>query len=336
MDLEIILEADLTAAQVTELGLLAEKYGFRAIWTQNYARARDAFLIAMPLALASKRIRVGVLAVSAYEMHPLKIANATLTLNEAAPGGACVVVGAGGEWPGVMNVGYGKRITGTHEALEIIKAACNGKVVNQRGEVYSAQGYMAPWAAKSPATAQIYAGSTGPQMLRMAADIADGIMMSDMQPEFFDWSLPVLKEALAQHQRNDFRISNFLAFHVKKDKDASLAESRRELMIRGWLERQWLEPYLAEDEVEFVLNNTRPFLDAFRKRTGDIEGVPPDIVAKLVEGLSLAGDYDDIDRHIERLRKFEQAGFTEVALRIHDDPADSIKLIGERVLPAFM
>jgi alkanesulfonate monooxygenase SsuD/methylene tetrahydromethanopterin reductase-like flavin-dependent oxidoreductase (luciferase family) len=66
MDLDIILEADLNSTQVKELGLLAEEYGFRTIWTQNYARARDAFMIAMPLALASKTIRVGVLAVSAY------------------------------------------------------------------------------------------------------------------------------------------------------------------------------------------------------------------------------------------------------------------------------
>jgi alkanesulfonate monooxygenase SsuD/methylene tetrahydromethanopterin reductase-like flavin-dependent oxidoreductase (luciferase family) len=194
---------------------------------------------------------------------------------------------------------------------------------------------MAPWSTHAPAAAQVYAGSTGPQMLRMAADVADGIMMSDMQPDFFDWSLPVLKEALAEHQRNNFGISNFLACHIKKDKQASLAEARRELMIRGWLERPWLEPYLAEDEVELVLGNTRPFLDAFRKRSGEIEGVPETVVSKLVEGLSLAGDYDDIDRHIDRLRKFEQAGFTEIALRIHDDPADSINLIGERILPAF-
>ena len=74
MDLDIILEADLTAPQVKELGLLAEQYGFRAVWTQNYARARDAFMIAVPLALASKKIRVGVCIVSPYEMHPLKMA----------------------------------------------------------------------------------------------------------------------------------------------------------------------------------------------------------------------------------------------------------------------
>jgi hypothetical protein len=39
MDIDIILEADLTAQQIKELGLMQKKYGFRAIWTQNYAKS---------------------------------------------------------------------------------------------------------------------------------------------------------------------------------------------------------------------------------------------------------------------------------------------------------
>jgi len=63
--------------------------------------------------------------------------------------------------------------------------------------------------------------------------------------------------------------------------------------------------------------------------------VPEHVVEALVEGLSLAGDLSDIDRHIERLREFASAGFTEIALRVHDNPAESIKMIGDRVLPAL-
>ncbi len=335
MQLDIILEADLNAQEVKELGLLAEEYGFRALWTQNYARARDAFMIAVPLALASKSIRVGVLAVSPYEMHPLKIANAILTLNECASAGACVVVGAGGEWPGILQVGYGKRITGTREAIEIIKNSASGELVNYEGEVYNARYFAAGWSTEADSAPQIYSGSTGPKMMQMAAGVADGAMMSDVQPEMFDWSLPSLRNALAEQGRKGFRISNFLAWHVKEDREASLREARRELMLRGWLAREWLDPYLSPEDADLVEKNTWPFLNAFRTKSGDIEDVPEHIVDALVEGLSLAGDYDDIDRHIERLRKFEDAGFTEIALRVHDDPEDSIRLIGQRVLPAF-
>ena len=52
MHLDIALESKIGPAEFSELGLLAEKYGFRAIWAQNYARAPDAFMTAVPLALA--------------------------------------------------------------------------------------------------------------------------------------------------------------------------------------------------------------------------------------------------------------------------------------------
>jgi 5,10-methylenetetrahydromethanopterin reductase len=292
-------------------------------------------MIAVPLALASRSIRVGVLAVSPYEMHPLKIANAMLTLNECASAGACVVVGAGGEWPGVLNLEYGKRITGAREAIGLIQHAASGEVVNFDGEVYSARYFSAGWSTGADSAPQLYAGSSGPKMMRMAAEAASGAMMSDLQPEMFDWSLPALRESIAEHGRKDFRISNFLAWHIKEDREASLREARRELMLRGWLAREWLDPYLSPEDADFVEKDIWPFLTAFRTKSGDIEGMPKHIVDALVEGLSLAGDFNDIDRHIERLRKFENAGFTEIALRIHDNPEDSIRLIGQRVLPAF-
>ena len=336
MELDIILEADLRPAEITELGLLAEKYGFRGLWAQNYARARDAFMTMVPVAAATKKIRLGVVVVSPYEMHPLKIANAVLTLNEYSGGRGMVVVGAGGEWPGVMNVGYGKRITGTREALEIIKRSFQDKSLNYDGDVYSVRGFASPW--HTDALPLVYDGASGPQMLRMAAGVADGIMMSDVQPVMLGDRMPRLAADLQENGRSidDFFINNFIAWHVKEDKEASLREARRELIIRGWLEREWLEPFISEEEADAIIaNNKWPFLKAFRDRTGNIDDVPEHVVEALVEGLSLAGDLSDIDRHIERLREFASAGFTEIALRVHDNPAESIKMIGDRVLPAL-
>ena len=335
MKLDIILEADLTPAEIKELGLLAEQYNFRAIWAQNYARARDAFMTMVPVAEATKKIKLGVLIVSPYEMHPLKIANSVLTLNEYAGGRAMVTVGAGGEWPGVMNVGYGKRITGTREALEIIKGSFQDKALNYDGDVYSARGFVTHW--HTDALPLVYDGASGPQMLRMAAGVADGIMMSDVQPAMLGDRIPALGAALEENGRSidEFLISNFIAWHVKEDREVSLKEARRELILRGWLGREWLEPYISKEEADAIVTNPWPFLKAFRDGTGDIDGVPEHVVEALVEALSLAGDLTDIDRHIERLQQFASAGFTEIALRVHDNPAESIKMIGDRALPAL-
>jgi alkanesulfonate monooxygenase SsuD/methylene tetrahydromethanopterin reductase-like flavin-dependent oxidoreductase (luciferase family) len=172
-------------------------------------------------------------------------------------------------------------------------------------------------------------------MLRAAAHACDGTMLSDIALPMLDKPLATIRDALAAEGRDPaaFRISNFVAWHVKEDRAASLREARRELMLRGWLEREWLEPLLSRDDVEFVMAHKQAFLQAFRDRSGDIKGVPDPVVDALVEGLSCAGDLRDLDRHTERLREFARHGLTEVALRIHDDPADSIRMLGERVLP---
>ena len=44
--------------------------------------------------------------------------------------------------------------------------------------------------------------------------------------------------------------------------------------------------------------------------------------------MSSAGDPNDIDREIDRYQKFAKSGLTELSIRLFDDPADGLKLIG--------
>ena len=67
---------------------------------------------------------------------------------------------------------------------------------------------------------------------------------------------------------------------------------------------------------------------------GTIDGVPEHIVDALIAGLSSTGDHDDLEREVERFKEYEALGLTEIAIRVHDDPVDAIKLIGEHILPA--
>jgi 5,10-methylenetetrahydromethanopterin reductase len=333
MQLDIALESKIGPDEFRDLGLLAEKYGFRAAWVQNYSRAPDAFMTAVPLALESKAIKVGVAVVSPYEMHPVKLANSILTLNEYASGRAAVVITAGGDWTGVVKAPRGN-LSVTRETLEIVNASLGDGVVNYPGERFQVQAFTTGW--KTSPAPLIYGGAHGPKMLRMMAGITDGLMLSDFQPEMFESIMPDVEEARATRSSSDeFRLSNFVSWHVKKDRDASFWEARRELMIRGWLHRRWVSPYLNEEDTEWVVANPMPFLKAYWARTGDFEGVPEHISDSLVEGLTCSGDERDLDRHIERLRAFESAGFTEIVLGLQDDPAESIRMIGERVLPAL-
>ena len=73
MDIDIILEPDLSPAQVAEIGVEAERLGIRALWSSNYHMQCDPFLSLAPAAAATSKLIIGPLAVSPCEMYPLKM-----------------------------------------------------------------------------------------------------------------------------------------------------------------------------------------------------------------------------------------------------------------------
>ncbi len=343
MQIDIILEPDLTPAQVAELAVAAENYGFRTLWHSNYHQNPDAFVALVPAALATSKIRLGALAISPYEIQPLKIGNALLTLNEISKGRAVVAIGGGGSVMSAVGIKFDPKalrlVRGVREAVEITQHVVSGKFCQgYPGEVFKvARPFRHGW-AKSP-TARVFSCSTGPRMLEMAGRVADGTQMSDVTPEKIGHHMESLRKGLAERKTpaSDFRVGNFWAWHVKEDPVKSLYEARRELVFRGELLPPLYDmlPYVTPEERQLVIDKWQNFAKAFWTRSGVIEDVPQSIVTRLIEACSSAGGLDVVDRQIERFRVFEQAGLTELSIRLFDEPMAGLQIVAERVLPKF-
>lgn len=343
MQFDVILEPDLSPAQVAEVAVAAENYGFRTLWHSNYHQNPDAFVALVPAALATRHIRLGVLAVSPFEMHPLKIANALLTLNEISNGRAVVAIGGGGSVMGATGIKMDPKaqrmLRAVREAVEIVQAVCSGKFVQgYAGEIYKlARPLKSSW-AKAPKP-KVFTCATGFRMLELAGRIADGTQMSDVTPEKIGHHMEHLRKGLAERKTpaDDFRVGNFWAWHIKADRDKSLYEARRELVFRGELlpPKYDMEPYVTAEERQLVIDKWMNFAKAYWTRSGVIEDVPPSIVERLIAACSSAGGLDAIDGEIERLRLFERAGLTELSVRLFDEPMAGLAILGERVLPSF-
>jgi len=359
VDIDIILEPDLTPAQVAEIAVEAEKTGIRALWTSNYHQHWDGFLSLAPAIAATSRILLGPLAVSPWELHPLKMANTLLTLNEMSAGRAMIAVSGGGGvlgaigwrakqdgtvWPGyhpVKKTRYpDRRVRGVRECIEILAQARSGEFSRgyDGGTFVIGRPFVMQWAESEGPL--IYSCSNGPQMIRMGAQVADGIQFSDFTVDMTAEATQTLQTELASRETppSDFRLGNFWAWHIKGDKGAAMYEARRELIWRGAVigkEEHILRKFINEEsELELILDNWNNFRKASWTRSGEIDGVPEDLVNRLIAGLSSAGDLSDMEDELERFRNFRDAGLTELALRLHDDPLDALKLIGEHVLPA--
>lgn len=339
MEVDIILEPNLTPAEVAELGQAAERFGIRAVWTSNYFAHWDAFISLVPLAQATRKIRMGALAVSPFEMHPLKIANALLSLNEISGGRAMVAMGAGeGNLDAMHLPKPPKVVRAVREAIEIVRAAANRELTAlYKGDDFQVHFPCAYDWLTAPA-AFVYGTAYRPQMMRMEGRVADGVYIGCTPPEIIGPAMAAVREGVAKREpgRKPIRVNTFWAWHIKEDRAEAYRESIRELPWRARkLDPELCALYLDTDEVQLVRDRYDAYVAAYFDRSGRPKGVPESISNRLAEGLTSTGGLGDLDREIERFRKFGQAGLTEISLRLHEQPMEALKIIGERVVPAL-
>jgi alkanesulfonate monooxygenase SsuD/methylene tetrahydromethanopterin reductase-like flavin-dependent oxidoreductase (luciferase family) len=361
MDLDIILECDVTPAQFSQLAQAAERMGIRAIWSSNYHQNYDAFLVMAPAAAATSKILLGALAVSPWELHPLKMSNAVMTLNEMSNGRAMVAISGGGGVLGAIGWRLHKdgpiwpfkdpqtqaryperRVRGVRECIEILQLARDGKMhFAYDGEIFQVtRPFQMDWAQAKTGPC-IYGCCSGPMMIRMGASLADGIQLSDFTPEMVPEAMKNVAIGLGKResQPDGFRVGNFWAWHLKEDIEKSMYEARRELIWRGAIAAKYaheIRPHVdSDEEVEMIIANWDNFFKAFWSRSGVVDNVPEETLNKLISGMSSAGDMRNLDAEIERINQFAATGLTELSIRLFDDPMDGLKLIGKHVLPAI-
>jgi 5,10-methylenetetrahydromethanopterin reductase len=335
MRIDIILESNNSPETVLKLGKLAEEVGLGGVWVSNMNDSRDPFINFVPLAMATDRIKLGPIAVSPFELHPLKMASSLITLNEMAKGRAQIVVGAGGGTVGAMGLKPYRVVRAVRECVEIIKAAASGEPARYNGEIFKVRWYDATWIEHKPPF--IYVGANGPQMLASAARYADGIMMSDFVPERVIWAREHIDPALEEAGRDvaAFPVNNFWAWHVKESKEEAYKEARIWLAVRGTIYDKYIRDVVSDEEAKIVEENIWSFINAYQTKSDVIEGVPDEILNKIIEHGTSASTIADIDREVERMREFKRNGLTEIAIRIYDEPEKSIQLIGEKIAPVL-
>jgi alkanesulfonate monooxygenase SsuD/methylene tetrahydromethanopterin reductase-like flavin-dependent oxidoreductase (luciferase family) len=335
MRVDVLLEPDQTPAQLEALARSCERHGIGTMWLQNYAMRRDPFMSLVPAALATSRVGLGVCVVSPWEMHPVKMANSLLTLQECTPGRpAGLVIGGGGEWLARLGIEPVKRVRAVREAVELVGGACRAAApFSYRGEIFRVWNYRAQFGGGTPPL--VYAGANKPQMIQATVPGADGVMYSDMTRQMIGPAVARTRAALAARGRAEagYRISNIWAWHIKPDPAVARREACRELLLRGLLGREYLESFLPPEDCDLVERHKKHFYEAYRSGSGNLQAVPRHLVDALIADLTFTGTPDAIEERIHELEAFRAAGVNELCLRLHDDPADAIRLIGERVIP---
>ena len=333
MEIHVILDSRLAPNEVAELGVLAEANGIKAVWTSSLLDSRDPFVNLTPLAQKTSTLRFGPIAVNPYDMHPVRICTALLTLNEFADGRANIVIGGGGEALEALQIKPDKRVRAVRECINILKGANAKDPLNFDGGLFHVKNYRPFWAeADSP---HVYAGANMPQMLSMAARNADGIFLSDLPPALVSKAVDTAKSAREDDLPEGFAFNNFFAWHVYDELNRGAAEAKQWLALRGLFRRWVITTFLDDQDYDVIESNLPAFFQALNGRPDALDHLPEHVIDALIDNLTINGGPKTIDRVTEKLHAFETSGLTQIALRLYADPDQSIKLIGEKIIPAL-
>ena len=176
MTLQLLLLGDVPVAQLVERARLAEANGYSAVWVADERFYREVYSCLGPIAAHTTKILLGPCVTDPYARHPALTAMAIATLDEISGGRAILGIGAGISGFAELGIDRRKPARAIREAIELIRALLRGETVDFDGEVvafHDGRLSFSPLRRAIP----VYVASNGPLGQRVAAEIADGIIM---------------------------------------------------------------------------------------------------------------------------------------------------------------
>jgi probable F420-dependent oxidoreductase len=231
-----------TALQRVEL---AERSGYESVYITHVA-GRDSVTTLMAYASRSERVRLGTGVMPIYSRTPVATAQSFATLDEFSGGRG--VIGLGVSHRPVVEGWYGtqigKPVAAMREYASIVRAILRGEDPPQGKRFRS--GFRFGGFQPRP-DIPIYAAALSPGMLRLAGELADGVILWLCNPEYIrEVVVPALTEGRERVGKgmDGFDVVAAVPSAVTADPEEARARLRQELIpyfslpfYRGVLER---------------------------------------------------------------------------------------------------
>jgi 5,10-methylenetetrahydromethanopterin reductase len=177
MRLGVYFDGFATMSEMQDAARAAEEAGAASLWFAQHMGYRDAIVWAAAAASVTERATLVPTAISPYLWPPLPVAMAISTLGELAPGRVTLNVSVGN----LLNLSESgvepaHPIAVMRDYVAALRALWAGAPVDQEGALHKLRG--AKMTFDQGRQYPIYVASTGPQMLKLAGEISDGVLLS--------------------------------------------------------------------------------------------------------------------------------------------------------------
>lgn len=283
----------------------AESRGFEAVWQAESRLVRDAIVPMAAFAATTTRIKIGSGVINNWTRNAGVIAATFLTLDDLAPDR--IICGIGAWWdPLAQKVGINrsKPLLAMREVVGVVRDLLARKRVTFHGEFVNLDDVELDvvHGRKEPRNVPIYIGATGPKMMTMTGEIADGAVLNYLvSPKYNEAALAQLEEGakLAGRKLDDIDRPQLVVCSVDSDRKKALDGARK--LVTQYLGQQ---PHIMKasgvsqellDEISQVLTwpaTEEQILEAMKLVPDDVvqmitaSGTPEEVKKKVREYVS--------------------------------------------------
>jgi alkanesulfonate monooxygenase SsuD/methylene tetrahydromethanopterin reductase-like flavin-dependent oxidoreductase (luciferase family) len=284
----------------------AEGLGYESFWVHDSYFFRDAVSYLSAIAVSTKTIKLGSACVNTITRHPVLTAMTFATLDEISHQRAILGLGLGG-FPWLPKLGYSvfpfnntKPKARLKESIGIIRSLLHGEKLTHQGRFYTVDdlGLMVVPKREIP----IYIATFGPQTLRMAPSIAEGVVISPgvNTPDWIKNMTNFVEEGEKKHGRRIDHASYILSSVANKREDAIRPMKRNPFIIYQIADVIKPEVFTPYDVTEAQLHTVR---EAWRKH--DLPAAAAAIPDEAISVVTLSGNSDDV---LNMLKGYRKAG----------------------------
>ncbi len=273
---------------------LAESLGYESVYVTHIA-GRESLTVLTAYALATSRIRVGSGVVPIYTRTPATMAQTAATIDDLS--GGRLTLGLGVSHRPVVEGWHGQTIdrpvTEMREYASIVRAILRGEDP-PAGEKWRT-GFRLFGVEQCP-TLPIYIAALSPAMLRLAGEIADGVILWLCNPSYI--RDVVIPEVRAGRERAGLTLEGFdvvaaVPAALTDDRDSAYRAMRKDLI-----------PYFGLPFYRAMIERTGFGADiaGYDGAAGDLEAMQGAISDAFLDELTAVGDAQALTGGIERYR----------------------------------
>lgn len=323
MRFSIRLNNDLPLDDYVPLARAAEEAGFDQFWVSHDLFLRSSPVILAACALATERIELGTCILNPYTLHPAEIAMAAATLDELSGGRFNLGIAAGAaDFLGWVGIEQERPLATTRAAIQQINATLLGEPVAG----WTPEAYLR---FEPLRRVPIYLGATSPRMLRLAGELADGVLPLLFPPEHLATVAPLVAEGAAAAGRSpeDVDLAACIWCSVSGDRASAEAVLKDKIAYYGHALSGYLRDRLGLTEAELG-----PMMEALQ-----VERDPEKaraLVTPAMLNIGVVGTPADL---IERLEGLTALGARHLSFGppLGPDPLEAVRTIGRDVIPRF-